>query len=473
MRASDACLIAVLALAGGCVPRDAGFSDVSRIVSHRTGHRVRWRAVDEEPAVLDAELRRLIAQPLDADEATRVALLNNPSLSASFEELGVARGRLLSAAVPPNPEVEGELYVPTDQGGGGEADFEGSAMYDVGALVRLPIRYAAAEAELSAARMRAASDVLDLALRVRVAFYGYLADQRERELLRDIVMAARASWEAATLLYEAGNVPRLDVAQQRALYEEARVALAQAELAVLEDREQLNVLMGLSGGETEWTVDAELADPPELPDLERLEARAIESSLALEELRFSAGAAAQRIGLARNLGAMPHVEVGGAIRREGGEWAAGAAASVSLPVFDQNLGAIEGEEARLRQLRNRHEATAIRVRSSIRRARNRLLNATERVRFYRETLLPVRQEVLDQTLLQYNAMQVDVFELITARRAQIQTSLDYVGALRDAWVAQAVLEQILAGGAADPGEVLGAPERPGLMGGAPEPADEH
>lgn len=56
------------------------------------------------------------------------------------------------------------------------------------------------------------------------------------------------------------------------------------------------------------------------------------------------------------------------------------------------------------------------MRSHARELRNRLLSAHARVRSYESTLVPAQRTVMEQTLLQYNAMQLSVFELLAARR---------------------------------------------------------
>lgn len=61
------------------------------------------------------------------------------------------------------------------------------------------------------------------------------------------VDAMRAAWEAARALRDSGNVRALDEVQERVLYEESRLALAQAEIVLLEDREELNDRMALFG----------------------------------------------------------------------------------------------------------------------------------------------------------------------------------------------------------------------------------
>jgi cobalt-zinc-cadmium efflux system outer membrane protein len=85
------------------------------------------------------------------------------------------------------------------------------------------------------------------------------------------------------------------------------------------------------------------------------------------------------------------------------------------------------------------------VRRAVQSARRNLLVARQRVEHYETNLLPIAEEVVAQTLLQYNAMNADVFQLIDAKRNQVETARQYVAALRAYWVARATLDQLLAG----------------------------
>jgi cobalt-zinc-cadmium efflux system outer membrane protein len=78
----------------------------------------------------------------------------------------------------------------------------------------------------------------------------------------------------------------------------------------------------------------------------------------------------------------------------------------------------------------------------------------------------VRHRALEQSLLQYNAMQLGVFELLAARRAEVEAARGYIDALRDYWIARATLARVLAGRALDGGTTAGAPA---TMGGPMNP----
>ena len=88
---------------------------------------------------------------------------------------------------------------------------------------------------------------------------------------------------------------------------------------------------------------------------------------------------------------------------------------------------------------------ALNIRAEARAAALRLRAAQERVAYYRQVILPVRQQVLDQTQLQYNAMQVGVFQLLQARQDQVRAGAEYIESLRTYWLARARAEAIAAG----------------------------
>lgn len=102
-------------------------------------------------------------------------------------------------------------------------------------------------------------------------------------------------------------------------------------------------------------------------------------------------------------------------------------------------------EAEFDALLERYQGTAVDLRSLVRDARNRVVSAHGRARQYERVIVPAQRTVLEQTLLQYNAMQVSVFQLLEARREQLDVELSRIDTLREYFTAAATLDALLAG----------------------------
>jgi outer membrane protein, heavy metal efflux system len=119
--------------------------------------------------------------------------------------------------------------------------------------------------------------------------------------------------------------------------------------------------------------------------------------------------------------------------------------AIQIPIFDQGQATNAVAAAELRRAMQDYVAEAVELRSAARAARDRLAAARERAVYCRDVLLPVRGEVLRESQLQYNAMQIGVFQLLTAKRDEVEAGGQYIQSLRDYWLARANLELILAG----------------------------
>ncbi|MEY4545809.1 MAG: hypothetical protein RL685_2004 [Pseudomonadota bacterium] len=443
------------ALLPGCVAHDTA-SDrgaVQRLVREHTalaggqatpaGDRPS-KASLQTSANVDVDARRLLAQPLTLDSAVRIALLNNRELRAELLGLGVARGQLVQASVLPNLSFEAQLGISTEDRS--ERHWELGAGFDLSQLLLRGARRGVAEAELSSARIEAAGATLDLSYQVRLAYYDVLAAAQELELLRASQRAFAAGAETARTLHDAGNLTDLALATELAAEQSAQLELEQAEADALDVRERLNVLLGVFGHDTAWRVEGPLPAPDaELGDLQRLESRAITASLELLGTRTRLDAVARRRGLTETAGWLPQLEIGAHAELDHDVWSVGPALHGSLPLFDRQQGNVVSLQAELDALRERYTGAAIAIRAATRSARFRAQTNEQRVRRYREKLLPLREQVLRQTLLEYNAMQVGVFQLLQARREQLEANRAYVRTLREYWHARATLEQLLAG----------------------------
>jgi cobalt-zinc-cadmium efflux system outer membrane protein len=414
--------------------------------------------VDTKPT---DDTRQLLDKPLDANAAVRVALLNNRPLRARLRELGVERGELIQAGLLKNPAIEAELSPERD------TRLELRAEYDVMSFVLMPMHKKAAQHDLDSARFDAAGDVVELGYRVRSAFYALQASEQAYRVAQRSLDALAAGRDAAEALFEAGNLPQLDASSQIAAFERARITVAQLELEVAERKEAVQRLLGLHGALTQWSIVSELEPAPDEPSLaEDLEARALKVNLDLASTKQRLEAIAKRTGIARTEGWLPRIDVDvhslignpDNSSRESVRWGGGV--GIDVPLFDRQQGTLRAREAEFDSWLERYQGLAIDIRSAAREVSARVRSAHQRARQYQNVIVPAQNKVMEHTLLQYNAMQLGVFQLLDARRAQLEVALDYADTLREYWSAAAELDALLAGRVVGPAESAAAAAMP-------------
>jgi cobalt-zinc-cadmium efflux system outer membrane protein len=132
-----------------------------------------------------------------------------------------------------------------------------------------------------------------------------------------------------------------------------------------------------------------------------------------------------------------------------------------IPLFDQGQARVGRAVTELRRAQQEYYAMGVRVRSTARVVRERVQGAQDRALYYRDILLPLLERIVNETQLQYNAMQLGVFDLLRARERQIQAAIAYVETLRDYWLARTDLGQMLSGRLSHAnGLVMGRMDRP-------------
>jgi hypothetical protein len=123
-------------LLAGCASfsRDGGIDDVARMTSARIAQPAPLKR-DPDAQGAQSEIKTLLSEPLSADAAVRIALLNNQGLQASLADLAISEADFVQAGRLPNPRFGfGRVR------GGGEAEIDRSLSFDLAALLTLPAR---------------------------------------------------------------------------------------------------------------------------------------------------------------------------------------------------------------------------------------------------------------------------------------------------------------------------------------------
>jgi len=229
---------------------------------------------------------------------------------------------------------------------------------------------------------------------------------------------------------------------------QSRLDWLKAEAGARAQRERLNRLLGLSGGQINWQIADALPLLPEQEELplENLESLAVNQRLDLAAIRNQAQSIATALRLKKGTRFVPGVNVGvDTEKMPYGQRVTGPTLDLELPLFDQGQPAVARLAAEFQQAQDNYAALEVNVRSEVREARDALLTAREAAEYCRKNLLPLRQKILGETLLHYNGMQKSGYDLLAAKEREQMAEQKSVEALRDYWIARVALEHAVGG----------------------------
>jgi cobalt-zinc-cadmium efflux system outer membrane protein len=441
-------IIPIVLLVTGCstVSNDEAFKPVQTNVADLSGHHVEWNQGTTDDQKVEEQVKHLLSAPLNANEAVQIALLNNPDLQATFEDIGISQADLVQAGLLKNPAFAGSWRFPNMPPGLG--DIEYSIADDFLSFAMMPMKRKIAAINLEAAEDRVTHEVIHLIGEVKEQFYTYQAELQLEQRLNLIIQADQAAADLAQSQHDVGNINDASLTSAQAQVAAPRLALAEAQKQKIMTREKLNRLMGLWGEEIEWTIQPSL---PELPDhepsLANLEELAINQRYDLRAQRKEVDSIGQALALKTDTRYLPvQIYVGvDSERGTDGQRVTGPILDTELPIFDQGQGDIAKLSAEYRHAERELQALVIRIRSEVREARDTLKIDREQVLYYKKEVVPLNVSSVNQTVLQYNAMQVNANDLFLTKQRELETERDYIEAWRDYWITRAALEEAVGG----------------------------
>jgi outer membrane protein TolC len=417
---------------------------------------VRLRTPEDADAA-NARVRALLARPLTASAAAQIALINNRDLQAAYNALGLSEAAMVQESLPPNPTVSLSRIA-----GSGAFEAEARIAASLLQLATLPARSEIAADRFRQAQLRAAAETLRTASEARRAFFRAVAAQALVTYLAQAREAGDTAAELAKRLVATGAMNKLDQARNQTFQAETVAQLAAARLRAASERERLVRALGLSGGDLAFHLPAQLpALPARARSVGSIEIEALRRRVDLQMARIEADLLARSYGLTNASRFISLLNVAGigksqndggdTIRQRGGE------VELQIPLFD--FGEVKVRQAQETYLAaiNRLTAKAVNVRSEAREAYQRYRATFEIAQQYRREVLPLRKIISDETLLRYNAMQIDVFALLTEARQRIAATSAAIDAERDFWIADTDLGSAILIGSAPPSDPSPSP----------------
>jgi len=421
------------------------FSEISTVTKQQTSHQLKMGALSS------AKREEMLSQPLDLQRTVQMALLNNRSLQASFQRLGIDQAEWVASGIWSNPSLHFSLHTNWPNEHAHSAESEMVISMDIADLLFNPKQQAIQKYYVKMTAHQIRAEVIDLISQTEQAYHQLVTDWYRMEVHRQIVLANEAATDFATGLFQAGNLTRLDFLQQTSIYQQAKLSLLTVEDDYRRSRERLNQLMGLWGKDINWQIQ-----PSDLPlplietsiksnNLSQIENQAVEANINLKIQKQEINLIRKQISLEQRRGLLPHFEIGMETASGQTEKKIGPLIGLALPIFNRGQAQKSMLESREKNLEHSYYQTAVEVRSRARILKAELISAKRVVDFYQNQVLPGQNQILEQQQLQYNAMQIGTIRLLEARQQLAKHQLDYFQAGYNYLIKASQLRQLLNG----------------------------
>jgi len=391
---------------------------------------------------VEEQTQERLTQPLTAQSAVDLALLNNAGLQSRFAELGIGKAEFEQASRLPNPGFSFGKFST-----GQEREIERSLHLNLIRLALFPQIQKIEAQRLAQTRIGVANDVLVLSARTKRSFYETVAAGQSLEYAQQVLQAAQASNELAKRMENAGNFGALQKAREQSFYADAVQAFNRANNQHKAKRQQLLRLLGLSANDTRLKLPVTLPElPVTLESQMSVKTLGLSRRLDVQAAQISAQRTADILGLTKATRFITIAELGGTYDSSNeGPNKKGYELSVELPIFDSGEARLARAEAIYRQALSRVKETTLNASSELTEALNNYQAAYDLAKYQRDEIVPLRQRVAQENLLRYNGMLIGVFELLAETRLQINSVSTYIELLRDFWIAETDLQLSLTG----------------------------
>lgn len=438
-------LASITAFLAGCATfsDDGGLAAVGKLTRERTGAEPRWQRTDADRDEVARLVEETLARPLSAEDAVRIALVNNPGLQATYGELGIAEADVVAAGRLPSIHIASLRT----KYGNDVSRIEQAIGSEVISLLTVPLRHRYEAKRFERLQAEVAREAVAVAYETRRAWIDAVAAEETARYMAQVRDAAEASAELARRMARAGNYSRLQQLREQAFYADATAQLARARQSALSARERLTRLMGLSGRDVAYRLPERLPDLPASPaQPDEVEASALAGRLDIRAAQRDAASLAESLGLVKATRFINALEVGRARTKEGDHpFAYGWEFTIEIPLFDFGTARVARAEALYLQAVSRVAQAAVDAESELRAAYSAYRTAFDTARHYRDEIVPLRKRISEETLLRYNGMLISVFELLADAREQILAVNAAMDATRDYWLAETDLRAALAG----------------------------
>lgn len=398
------------------------------------------------------------------EDLVRIATERNRELLAARQDIVIAQGRIVQAGLRPNPSVNYDATTDRVFGAEGEGSLGLSYLHPIELGGKRDKRLDVARLELEQAQAGLAFRERQLQVDAKSQYGEALAAVENLRAVEQLRQLDEGMLRLTQARLNEGDVPKLDVNLVRVEVNRLRAQQLQFENRLRAALLRLRTLSGMDADEVLKLRGELQAQLIELT-LQAAEQLALENRQDLKAAKIAEEVAAAEIRLA-NAQVVPDITPFVGYRRERSVFGAGSlgpafnstglttgaslsktdqllnfGASVQLPFFNRNQGAIQQAAGRLTQARRTREFVELSVKRDVAISLNRYQSAREAVDLFQKEILPSGRDNLQIVNALYTAGQQPIFEVIAEQRRFIDSQNLYVEALKEYYLSLVDLER--------------------------------
>jgi len=372
------------------------------------------------------------------DQAITEALARNPTLAVERNEIAIAAGTLRQARLFPfNPELELEGSVGRGRSREGE-ERRGIDSKGIGISQTIPLRgqwglgIRSAEADLDRAERLVGDAERQVIGDVLRAFGELLIGQQRVALARELVTLATEVHETARKLFEADEVPQIDVFRAEVELNKARNRLVTEQRNLRTVQQELALLLGRPADQTIRS-EGQLILPMPTLDSTGLRQMALERRPDLAAARAALRAAQAKLALVRAEQFFPEVKIGikyeeardfDALNRQGQ-----LTLSVPLPLLNRREGDLQRARAELKKEEASVELTRRRIEKEVATAYQQVQASRRITEAYAGRILPDQDRNFRLLREGYDLGQFTLTDVLVGQREFIEAREPYLDAV--------------------------------------------
>jgi outer membrane protein, heavy metal efflux system len=355
-----------------------------------------------------------LSKGLSRNDAIRLALVNNPSLQAQFETIGIAKADLVQAHLYTNPVLETGFQFPLPPTSI-TTQVSATLLFAFSDLWQVPVKKKVFLDQLDVSSLKVVDEVRLLIANVKLAYDTVAYTKTLLISAQEILHEMEKLEKDINQRLQFGLNTKSDLAATIVAASDRRVEILILEGSLEQARLDLVTLLGISPFSAFTLTDHFTLISGELPSKERAVCLALENRPDVALAQLAVKLSQDIITLARSQ-TVKQMAIGLGFNRDlDTDTGLGPQFRMELPFFDQNQAQVAKAEFSLRRAQRELEATKNKVMKEVLQAYASIENIKKQITLYQDVILPSHQTAVSFTTTFAQSMQITIPTLIQTR----------------------------------------------------------